>query len=261
MNLALSFDTEPDLHTKEYKGITKGIPKIIKLLNRHKIKATFFVTCDCIKKHPKIFRNLQKQGHEIALHGYIHKRIDDMSDQEKENQLKESIACFKKYLKKAPKGFRAPQFSIDEKTLDLLEKYGFKYDSSIAAFDLSQLFFHKRFGHWANQFFSPVKKYKIRKNLYEVPPTVIFIQFTSLALRIFPSFLTKIYYLFLKMFYSDVVFYAHSWDFITLKQSKVMRHFPKRDFIKKFREFLRHVSKKYKKDKFTTMFNLVKKQK
>jgi peptidoglycan/xylan/chitin deacetylase (PgdA/CDA1 family) len=259
MHLTLSFDVEPDLHTKKYKGILEGIPTLLKLLDRHKIKATFFITCDCLKKHPKIFRNLQKQGHEIALHGYIHKRFDEMSDREKEKQLKDSIACFKKYLKKAPRGFRAPQFSVDKKTLDLLEKYGFKYDSSIAASDISQLFFHKRFGHWIRQFFSPVRKYKIRKRLYEIPPTSIFIPFTSLTLRVFPSFLTKPHYLFLKIFYSDIVFYAHSWDFITLRQSKVMKSFPKREFIRKFRKFLKYVSKKHKKDKFTTMLDLVKK--
>ena len=255
MAVVISFDIEPDLHTKKYKGITEGISTILKMLDKYKIKATFFVTCDCLEKYPKVFKNLQKQGHEIALHAYRHTRFDDLSDEEKERHLKKSIILFRKILKKHPNGFRAPQFSIDEKTLDLLEKHKFKYDSSIAAADIFQLLFHKRFSHWFKQFFTSVRKYKIRKNLYEIPPTSLFIPFTSLNIRLFPQLFIKVQYLILRILYSNIVFYAHSWDFISLKKSRIMELCPKKDFIKKFNLFLKYL---YKRDKFTTMIDLVK---
>jgi len=80
------------LHTGKYNGIINGLKKLEEILNRKKIRATFFVTCDCIQKYPKI----------------------------------------------SPKGFRAPQHSIDDETLNLLEKYNFKYDSSYSPWN----FFH-----------------------------------------------------------------------------------------------------------------------
>ena len=36
--LAISFDVEPDLRTQEYKSVTEGLPRIISILNKHKVK-------------------------------------------------------------------------------------------------------------------------------------------------------------------------------------------------------------------------------
>jgi len=253
MVISISFDTEPDLHTGEYKSVKEGIPEIIKILDKYNIKATFFITCDCLQKYPKIFQDLKKQGHELSLHAYEHKRFDELSYNEKEEQIKKSIACFKKYLNISPIGFRAPQFSIDAETLDLLNKYGFNYDSSIASIDLSQLFFHKKIKPWAKQFFSPRQKYKIRGDLFEIPPSSILIPFTSLSIRLFPKFLVMLHLNFLKLFYKDIIFYAHSWDFITLDKSKVMKLGPRDKFLKRFESFL---GSTIKKNKFSLMKEL-----
>ncbi len=241
MKICLTFDIEPDLHTLKYKGITKGIERIIKLLDKHSIKGTFFVTCDCIEKYPQIFQNLYKKGHEIALHGYRHVRFDDLSFNEKQEHIKKAINCFKRYLGFFPKGFRSPQYSIDDTTLEIISKNNFEYDSSYAPLNLLQfLFFLKRFKTWIKQFFSPIQKYKIKKNLIEIPTTSFVFPFSSLVLRIFPRSVFNIYFFFLKLFYKEMVFIAHSWDFINMPKSKIATKWPKEILIKNMKWFLKN---------------------
>lgn len=236
----ITFDVEPDLRTGKYLGVEEGIKNILEILNKYGVRATFFVTCDCVEKYPKIFQNLIKQGHEISLHGFRHKRFDEMGRKEKEKQITESIKCFKKYLKIIPKGFRAPQHSIDNETLDLLEKYKFDYDSSYTPCNLLQLFFFpKKFKLWFKHFFSKSRIYKIRENLWEVPPTSLIIPFVSLTIRVFPLWLLKFYVIVLGVFNKDIVFYAHSWDFIILKNSKSYKLCPLEKFLEKFDELIK----------------------
>ena len=141
----ISLDIEPDLHSLDYKSVYEGIPKILEVLDSHKVKATLFTTCDCIEKYPRIFQKLMKEGHEIAWHGYRHERFDDLTLKQKEESIKKSILCFKKNLGISPKGFRAVQHSSDSSTFSLLKKYGFSYDYSKSPLNLLQfLFFPKR---------------------------------------------------------------------------------------------------------------------
>ena len=224
--IAITVDTEADLNSGNYKGIYEGLEALRKILDKYNIKVTFFVTCDCIEKYPKIFQRLQKEDHEIALHGYRHVRFDKLSYKEKEEQIKKAIEVFVRYLKNKPKGFRAPQHSIDDETLNLLAKYGFKYDSSYTPLNLLQLFFFPgRFLSWLRLFFSQTKTYRIRGNLYEIPCSAIIIPFVSLALRVFPKPLLRFYLDILKVFNKEIVFYAHSWDFIELSNSRIDRAF------------------------------------
>ena len=254
MKIALSFDIEPDLHTNKYLGVTEGIPRILTLLNKHNAKGTFFVTCDCIEKYPEIFQELITNGHEIALHAYRHERFDELSYGEKEEQIKKSIACFKKYLNIKPRGFRAPQCSIDNDTLIMLERYGFSYDSSYAPLNLLQLiFFPEKPGLWIKTFFSRLSPYKIRKNLIEVPHSSFILPFVSMIVRIFPRWTQMLFADFLSLIYNPLVFYAHSWDFIKLKESRIDRTFSHNGFIRNLDYLL---GKLKKNNKFVKMENL-----
>lgn len=250
----LTFDVEPDIHTKNYNGIILGIPLILKILEKHNIKATFFTTCDCIENYPQTFKKLKKKGHEIALHGYRHERFDDMSLVEKEENIKKSLTCFNKILNQYPYGFRAPQHSIDKETLDLLEKYEIRYDSSYTPFNTLQiLFFPKNFKQELKKFFSSTRKYKIRKKLYEIPVSSFFIPAVSLIFRVFPKSLIKVYFYLLKILNKDIIIYFHSWDFIDLPKSRIAKKWPKEKMIDNFEYFL----KINKNNKFGRLIDLV----
>ena len=232
--IVISVDTEFDLHGNGDKGITEGLRRLEKICSRKKIKPILFVVGKVLEKHSKIFKEYNKKGWEISCHGYSHKRFDDLSYDEKEKELDDCIKVWKKILGKMPKGFRAPQHSIDKKTLDLLDKKGFEYDSSDTPLNFLQLlFFPSRIGNWFRHFFSSTKIRKIRKNLVERPVAGLGLPFVSLVVRILPVWMLKIFVWKLSWIYEEQMFYAHSWDFIELKNSKIDRAFSHERFIEK----------------------------
>lgn len=235
-----SVDVEKDIHQNNYDGVKVGLKRFEKLCDKYKIKPVLFVTGECVKDNPLVFKKFKSKGWEISLHGYSHKRFDEMSYKEKEQELKKSLEVFKKYLKSKPLGFRAPQHSIDDETLDLLERYGFQYDSSYTPLNLLQLFFFpQKFGLWLRTFFSPVREYNIRKNLKEVPASSLILPFVSLTVRVFPKFFLKLFVKSIKTIYSKPVFYAHSWDFIELPNSRIDRTWGHDKLLKKLDYIMR----------------------
>ncbi len=240
--LVISIDVEPDLHTREYLGITQGLKRAETLFNKHQIKPILFVTCDCIKKYPELFQKWKKIGWEISLHGYEHQRFDNLSKKQKQVQIQKALRCFKKYLKIKPRGFRAPQHSIDSETLDILEKYQFEYDSSSTPRNLLQLFFFPlKFKSWFKDFFSPINPYKIRKNLLERPVASCIIPFVSLPLRISYPLSKALYFLLNITRKKEIMFYCHSWDFIELPKSKTDKVFSHERFIKNLDKLLSNI--------------------
>ena len=111
--------------------IFKGIDIILDLLNKHNISATFFVVGEILQHDPELIDKIISNDHEIAFHTMHHDRIDSLNFSNKfDDELKE----FKKLTNDKSKGFRAPTFSLNEKSsfiIKMLEKYNYIYDSSI----------------------------------------------------------------------------------------------------------------------------------
>jgi polysaccharide deacetylase family protein (PEP-CTERM system associated) len=109
----------------------KGIDTILDLLNKHNISATFFVVGEILQHTPELIDKIISNDHEIAFHTMHHDRIDSLNFINKfDNELKE----FQKLTNGKSKGFRAPTFSLNEKSsfiIKMLEKYNYIYDSSI----------------------------------------------------------------------------------------------------------------------------------
>lgn len=234
-----TIDVEKDLHTPTYRGITEGLIAFEKICDQYRIKPILFVTGDSLQAHPAIFKRLHSKGWEIGSHGFSHKRFDDLSYQEKEMEIKRTKALFKNKLHTNPRWFRAPQHSIDNATLDLLEKHGFSYDSSYTPLNFPQLlFFPKRLLQWVRLFLSPLQEYRIRESLHEVPCSAFLIPFISLTVRVAPKWFLKLYASFIKVLYRQPVFYAHSWDFISLPESRIDKLFNHHQFIQKLKEMM-----------------------
>lgn len=245
MNISLSFDVEEDLHSPTYNSLKEGIPQLLNILDKYKIKATFFVPAKLIEKFPSYFLNLKKQKHGIALHGYKHERFDNLSRSEAEKRIEKSVKIYKKIFRENPKGFRAPQHSIDEKTLEILSQNNFHYDSSYTPLNFLQLFFFpKAIHHELKGFSKPRSFYKISKSFYEIPISSIGIPLVSFPVRILPWFLLKIYLEILRLTHKNLVFYAHSWDFIDLPKSKIDRMFSHKRLIKNFERMIGYLSKR-----------------
>ena len=52
---SITIDTEPDYKTGKFNEMKRGLEEAKKLFDKHSIKPTLFVTCDCIEKHPSLF--------------------------------------------------------------------------------------------------------------------------------------------------------------------------------------------------------------
>lgn len=107
---------------------------ILKILDSHHIRATFFVLGELANKYPDIIERIYIEGHEIASHLYSHKNLHELGPIKFEKELKLSKNLLKSITHEDPIGFRAPTFSIDDSTkwaFLILKKYNFKYDSSI----------------------------------------------------------------------------------------------------------------------------------
>ncbi len=114
--------------------IIKNTDKILSLFRFYNIKATFFVLGYIAHKEPDLIKTIKNEGHEIATHGFYHKRIFEMTEQEFEEDVSNSISVISSITNEKVLGFRAPEWSIREETLwvlKILKKLGILYDSSM----------------------------------------------------------------------------------------------------------------------------------
>ena len=116
---------------KKIPTMQQGLDKILELLRKHDIKATFFVVGELLESNPEILDKILDSEHEIGFHTMKHDRLDSPNFKEKfEDEIKE----FDKLTSKKSIGFRAPTFSINKKSswvIDKLLKNNYRYDSSI----------------------------------------------------------------------------------------------------------------------------------
>jgi peptidoglycan-N-acetylglucosamine deacetylase len=109
----------------------KGLDKILDLLRKNDTKATFFLVGELLETNPEIFDKIISEQHEIGFHTMKHTRLDAPNFQFTFN---EELKKFKKLTSGKSIGFRAPTFSLNEKSswvIDELIKNDYKYDSSI----------------------------------------------------------------------------------------------------------------------------------
>ena len=111
--------------------VINGFEKILELLRKTDTSATFFVVGELLEFKPEIVDKIIQNGHEIGFHTMHHTRLD--SSGFKENFDME-IKKFSELTNGHSKGFRAPTFSLNEKSswaVDMLADNGYLYDSSI----------------------------------------------------------------------------------------------------------------------------------
>lgn len=129
--------------------IKESIEPILNLLIQYNQKATFFVLGQVAEKYPALIKNIHQLGHEIASHGYSHQTINKLQPEEFEREIVKTNQIIEKIINQKPIGFRAPAFSLNNKTkwaLKILKKHNFQYDSSI-----HPLSFRKNFGNYPIQ--------------------------------------------------------------------------------------------------------------
>ena len=114
--------------------VEKNTKKILEILKKNGAKATFFILGWIAERYPHIIKTIVEEGHEIASHGYAHNLVYNKSPEEFRKDLRKSLHIISKITNEKINGYRAPGFSITEKTkwvFEILASEGFKYDASI----------------------------------------------------------------------------------------------------------------------------------
>ena len=110
-------------------------PRILALLARHGIKATWFIPGHTIETYPLACSEIVRAGHEIGHHGWTHVPPNDMSRALEEEGLLRGIEAIRALTGAAPRGYRSPSWDLSPHSVGLLLDHGFHYDSSMMGHD------------------------------------------------------------------------------------------------------------------------------
>jgi len=146
--VALSFDFDAETNALRDKIISPGIfsqgeysarvaiPRILALLDKYRIPASFFVPAVSALLHPEEIKAIVAKGrHEIGIHGWIHERNSLLPEEDERELMKKSYDTLKKITGKAPVGIRTPSWDFSLSTLKIIRELGLLYDSSLMADD------------------------------------------------------------------------------------------------------------------------------
>jgi peptidoglycan/xylan/chitin deacetylase (PgdA/CDA1 family) len=134
-----NFINFPSLMSMAEYGPAVATPRILDLLDRHAIPASFYIPGYVAETHPALVEDIAARGHEVAHHGYMHEAPASMSAEEEAEVLEKGSEILAGITGSAPVGYRSPGWELSEVSLDLLRSRGFIYDSSLMGDDAPYL--------------------------------------------------------------------------------------------------------------------------
>lgn len=143
--VALSFDS--DHETNELRdggksigrmsqgqyGYRQGVPRILDILKRYDAPASFYVPAVVAKLYPDEQRRVVAEGHEVAIHGWIHERNSILPEADERDLQMRSADVLEKVTGVRPVGIRTPSWDFSPNTLAITKEMGLIYDSSLMA--------------------------------------------------------------------------------------------------------------------------------
>jgi peptidoglycan-N-acetylglucosamine deacetylase len=143
--VALSFDS--DHETNELRdggksvgklscgqyGNRVGMPRILDILRRHDVKASFYVPAVAAMLYEDEQRHVIAEGHEIGIHGWIHERNSILPFHAERDLMLRAADSLEKIIGIRPVGLRTPSWDFSPNTLTIAKEMGLLYDSSLMA--------------------------------------------------------------------------------------------------------------------------------
>ena len=256
-NILLSFDLEefdiPEeygqkLSEKEKFDVSsEGLKIVLKILDKLKIRATFFTTANFALHNKKIVKEIAKK-HEIASHGFYHSSFSA-------GDFKKSRKVLEKITGKKVIGFRMPRLKkVDEKELT---EAGYKYNSSYNPFFLPGRYINllgKRTAYFSDEILnipaasaSPIVRYPLFYLSFRVTPKIFYKAASALTLK------TDKY----------ISIYFHPWEFANIKSFKLPWYFKmwcNGAMLKKTEKYLLWLKSKGQFVTFSEFYRLLSKQ-
>jgi peptidoglycan-N-acetylglucosamine deacetylase len=117
-------------------GARVGLPRVLRLLDKYSIPATFFIPSVSLQITPAMADAIKKSGrHEFAVHGWIHEMNMTLPDSVERALVRRAIDDLTRITGTRPTGYRAPSWNFSPNTLSILRELGFRYESSLMADD------------------------------------------------------------------------------------------------------------------------------
>ena len=199
----------PISEKEQFDVANEGLKKLLILLNRHEIKATFFTTGNFCKNHPTTMK-LIAEKHEIASHAYFHSQFN-------EEYIVKSKQTIEAITGKKVKGFRMPL--LQKIDYNALKHAGYEYDTS-----MNPTFIPGRY----NNFRKPRKPYTITNvDITEFPVSVSpLIRFPLfwLSFKNLPFFLYRFLCFWTLKQDTYIHLYFHPWEFAKIDEYKIPKY-------------------------------------
>lgn len=117
--------------THQSYGPLVGLPRLLDMLERQRVRATFFVPGWTAERYPGAVRDVVAAGHEVGHHGYLHEQPSALTEAEEVTALDRGLEALEAVAGVRPIGYRAPMWDASWRTASLLAERGFLYDSSL----------------------------------------------------------------------------------------------------------------------------------
>jgi peptidoglycan/xylan/chitin deacetylase (PgdA/CDA1 family) len=142
---AISFDSDHETNELRDGGKSIGrlswgqygnrvaIPRILSLLQRYDVPASFYVPAVVALLYPEEQREIVSQGHEVAIHGWIHELNSTLTYEAERDLMLRSADALERVTGTRPTGMRTPSWDFSPHTLRIADEMGLAYDSSLMA--------------------------------------------------------------------------------------------------------------------------------
>lgn len=114
--------------------VARNTDSVLRIFDDHGARATFFVLGWVAERHPDLIRRIADAGHEIASHGFSHKRVHEQSAEEFRADIRRTKSLLEDIGGGSVQGYRAASFSISDETrwaFEILAEEGYLYSSSL----------------------------------------------------------------------------------------------------------------------------------
>lgn len=114
-------------------GRRVGVPRILEVLGRHDVTASFFMPAVCALIDPTETKRITAAGHEVGIHGWIHENNSKLDAVTERDLVLRARDVLEQQIGQAPVGFRSPNWDLSENTIGIVAELGLEYDSSLMA--------------------------------------------------------------------------------------------------------------------------------
>lgn len=125
-------------------GLTRGIERILRLLDQVGVVGTFYVPGITARNYPETVRRIASGGHDIGHHGDLHLDPSSIDADAQATEVERGIRSLESLIGEPPTLYRAPYWNVTDHTLELLTRYGVVADSSLMGDDRPYVVRHAR---------------------------------------------------------------------------------------------------------------------